>query len=77
VTVNAYDPTGLSSVNIFVNGNNVRSCSQSGIWPTGASCSYTISAGNYAQGASLSIYGQGVNTGSVATNSATSALAVN
>lgn len=77
VTVIAYDPTGLASVNVFVNGANVHACNQSGIWPTGASCSYVISAGNYASGTSLSIYGQGVNTSGLATKSTTSPLAVN
>jgi hypothetical protein len=77
VTVIAYDPAGLASVNVFVNGVNIHSCSQSGIWPTGASCSYTILASNYSSGTALSIYGQGVNTSGVATKSTTSQLTVN
>jgi len=77
VTVNAYDPAGLASVNVFVNGANAHSCSQSGIWPTGASCALTISAGSYAHGTTLSIYGQGVNTSGTATSSAVSSLTIN
>lgn len=77
VTVMAYDPTGLGSVNVFVNGSNVRSCSQSGTWPTGASCTYVISAANYGSGTSLTIYGQGVSTAGATTNSATSSIAIN
>ncbi len=77
VTANAYDPSGLSSVNILVNGANVRSCGQSGVWPAGASCSYTLSATSYAHGTSLSITGQGVNTGGGVTGSAATMLTVN
>lgn len=77
LTVNAYDPAGLSAVNIFLNGANVHSCSQSGIWPTGASCSYTIGASSYSSGASLSVYGQGVNTSGTPTNSTTSVIHIN
>jgi hypothetical protein len=61
VTANAYDPSGLSEVSIFVNGSNVRTCDQSGSWPTGASCSYTISANDYATGSTVTIYGRGTN----------------
>lgn len=77
VTVMAYDPIGLSSVNVFINGANVRACSQSGTWPTGASCTYVISAANYAAGTALSIYGQGVNTSGASTKSTTSLVTVN
>jgi hypothetical protein len=77
VTVNAYDPSGLSAVNVFINGANVRSCSQSGTWPTGASCTYVVAAGNYNSGTKLNIYGQGVSTSTTTTNSAVTSLTIN
>lgn len=76
VTANAYDPSGLASVDIYVNGSSVRSCSQVGSWPTGASCSYTLSAGNYSPNTNLNIFGRGISTLTTATSSATTTIRV-
>lgn len=76
ITANAYDPAGLASINIVVNGGIVRTCTLAGL-PVGGSCTHTLSASSYAHGTSLSIYGQGVNSSNAKSNSTATTVTVN
>ena len=63
ISVSVNDPAGILSASIFLNGNLLHLCSQSGS-PVSATCSTTIYGGDYADGTQLSLYGQEVNRNS-------------
>lgn len=67
-SISARDPYGISSVAIFVNGTQVQTCNQSGS-PTSATCSYTLYAGNYTSGSSVSVYAHIVDQNGYVTDS--------
>ena len=75
ITANAYDPDGLGSVAIYVNGSLSQSCAVSN-FPTSSTCPLTISGGNYASGSTVAVYAQITDRYGAATTTATTNLAV-
>ena len=73
-TVTAYDPAGISTVNVYANGAVVQSCSGGGA--TGLTCSANIYAANYSGYSSISVYGQEKNVNGVSASSSSSSLTI-
>ncbi len=74
-SVSAYDPDGISTVYIYVNGSIVQTCAQSGS-NANATCSATIYGSNYSNGTTLSVYGQMTDRNGLTANSSTSSLTI-
>jgi hypothetical protein len=69
VTATGYDPDGLASMGIYVNGSLTQSCSV-GNSATSGTCALTLYGNNYSSGASISVYAQETDIhGNIATSS--------
>ena len=69
ITATAYDPNGVTSTNLYVNGSLVISCPVTSA-PTTNYCTTTVYGSNYANGSTVSVYAQATDVyGNVATSS--------
>jgi hypothetical protein len=73
-TVVAYDPAGISIVDVYANGAIIQTCSGGGA--TGLTCSANIYAANYSGYPSISVYGQEKNVNGVSATSSSSSLTI-
>jgi hypothetical protein len=76
VTATAYDPNGVTSTNIYVNGSLAISCPVTTA-PTTNYCTTTVYGGNYANGSTVSVYAQAADVYGNTVTSSTSYLTVN
>lgn len=75
VQVSGYDPDGVTTARIYVNGALVQTCTQATSF-TVTSCSATLNGSTYASGSTVSVYGLIVDPNGFTTSSSTSSLSV-
>jgi hypothetical protein len=74
-TATAYNASGITSMNIYLNGSSAQTCPVSGS-TTSATCSLVIYGGNYANGSTVSVYAQASDLFNNTVTSQTSNLAI-
>jgi maleate cis-trans isomerase len=76
LTANGYDPSGIASMEIYVNGSLVQNCPVVSNYPTNNSCTMTLYGSNYANGSTVTMYAQLTNRYGSVSNSTTSSISI-